>query len=278
MMRRENKYNENMTQIMNIPVMLKANVEAAGEILNFFIEKKNIDKESLISAILEVIPAYSEDYNSVISNFPVEVDEKWKAILEPSNLIKLLKCVFFTTINFKKYEKKVQDGKVELDMEDAVPGYYLCEFCVCKALTKVLPLDKAIEHIQTYTKLIHERPNPRRKKFDKLSEFREWLEPLCRDSHEFISDIEEDDSEYRFYVTKCWWAEALQKYNSPEIFTAMICYGDYSSAKQYNENFILTRNKTRMGDDCCDFCYQDTRKKHKTSHLPEEKWKELTNN
>ncbi len=275
-MRRTNTYNEKLTQIMNIPVMLKANLNAAGEILDFFVNQKNIDKKTMISAILKIIPTYSEDYTDVIDDFPVEIDEKWKTLLEQSNLAELLKPVFFTAINFKKYADKIEDGKIEFDMEDAVPGYYLCEFCVAKALTEILSFEKAIEHIQSYTKMIHERPNPRRKKFDKLSEFREWLEPLCKDSHQYISDIQEDDSEYHFYVTKCWWAQALEKYNEPEIFTAMVCFGDFSSATQYNENFVLTRNKTRMGQECCDFCYHDKRKKKEISHLSEEEWKEFS--
>ncbi len=277
-MRRTNTYKEDLSQTMNIPVMLKANLEAAAEILDFFINKMKMDKESLISATLKLILDYSEDYSEIISQFPVEIDEKWKALLEQSNLGGLLKPVFFTAINFKKYAEKLEDGKVELPMEDAVPGYYLCEFCIAKAVTEILPFETAIEHIQAYTKLIHERPNPRRKKFDKLAEFREWLEPLCKDSHEFVSDIKEDDSEYHFYVTKCWWAQALEKYNSPEIFTAMVCYGDFSSATQHNENFILTRDKTRMGGDCCDFCYHDKRKKDTIKHLDEDEWKKLMNN
>jgi len=273
-MRRTNTYNENLPQTMNIPVMLKANIDAAGAILDFFINQKNIHKDTLIPAILKIIPNYSEDYSNIIAQFPVELDEKWEILLETSNLAELLKPVFFTVINFKNYTDKLEDGKVELKMKDAVPGYYMCEFCITKALTEIIPFETAIEYIQEYIKLTHSRPNPRGKKFDKLSEFREWLEPLCKESHQFISDIEADDSEYRFYVTKCWWAQALQKYGNPEIFTAMICDGDFTTAGIYNENFVLTRNKTRMGQDCCDFCYHDKGNSEST-HPTDEDWEKF---
>ena len=278
-MRRTNTYNVNLTQTMNIPRMLKANLDAADNLLDFFLTKKKINKDSLLPALNHVILNYQEDHTEVLKQFPIDVDEKWKHLHELPDLTDLFKSVFLTNINFKSYADKIEDGKVELKMEDAVPGYYLCEFCVAKAVSEVIPSETAIEYIQEYTKLTHSRPNPRRKSFDKLSEFREWLEPLCKDSHEFISEIEEDESEYRFYVTKCWWAQALQKYGDTEIFTAMICDGDFTTTGLYNENFILTRNKTRMGEnmgqDCCDFCYHDKRKKNEISHLSAEKWEEM---
>jgi hypothetical protein len=274
-MRRTNTYNKDLTQTMNIPAIFKANIEAAAEIMDFFVTQKNVDKESLVTAIEEILPNYSQDYSDSITQFPIEIDEKWKSFLEEFNLAERLKNVFFTSINFKNYADKVEEGKIVLDMEDAVPGYYLCEFSVAKALTEILPFEQALDYIREYTTMIHERSNPRRKTFDKLSDFREWLELLCKDSHQFISDIKEDDSEYYFYVTKCWWAEALQKYQEPEIFTALLCHGDFASATQYSENFILTRNKTRMGYNCCDFCYHDRRKTTEISHLSNEGWERL---
>jgi len=271
-MRRTNTYNEKLTQTMNIPRMLKANIDAADEFLDFFVTQKKVNEDSLLTGLNRVILNYREDYTEAIKQFPVEVDEKWKILQDKPKLVDLLMTVFFTNINFKSYADKLEDGKALLKMEDAVPGYYLCEFCVAKAVSEVIPFEDAVKFIQEYTILTHSRPNPRRKKFDKLSEFREWLEPLCKDSHQFISEIEEDESEYRFYVSKCWWAQALQKYGNSEIFTAMICHGDFATAKLYNENFILTRNKTRMGDNCCDFCYHDKRQQSEITHPNQKIW------
>ena len=40
-MRRTNTYKEDLSQTMNIPVMLKANLEAAAEILDFYQQDEN---------------------------------------------------------------------------------------------------------------------------------------------------------------------------------------------------------------------------------------------
>ena len=271
----KNVNKENLTRTVDILKILKANLDAVGELLDFYINQKSVDEESLLTAIYQVMPKYQEDYKRTSDQYPVLVDEKWKVLKNKPDLVNAFKSVFFTSIKLKLYERKIKEGKIELKMEDAIPGYYLCEFCVNKSLSEILPFATAIKYIQEFTKLTHSRPNPQRKKFEKLSEFREWGESLCKETHQFVSDINEDNSEYRFYVSKCYWAQALQKYGNPEIFTAMICYGDFVTTGFFNENFILTRNTTCMGGDCCDFCYHDRRIHSMISHPSDEEWEKF---
>ena len=85
-----------------------------------------------------------------------------------------------------------------------------------------------------------------------------------------------DDDKMIFKITKCKWAEMLRDLD-PEFGFAMLCSTDYEQAKNYNPDFVLTRNNTLMeGDDYCDFCYHDTRTEKEITHPTDQFWKEYS--
>ncbi|KKK68372.1 hypothetical protein LCGC14_2944710 [marine sediment metagenome] len=137
--------------------------------------------------------------------------------------------------------------------------------------------DEALKYIENQeADKVREQRNPENY-YETFKDLIKYLKDIIDNlqTQEAIAELLEDDRMV-FKITKCKWAE-LMKYLDPEFGYAMLCSTDYELAKNYNPDFILTRNKTLMeGNDHCDFCYHDTRKEKEINHPTNQFWKEYT--
>ena len=119
---------------------------------------------------------------------------------------------------------------------------------------------------------IYAKPRPNRKKFADLPVYMEWLGSNCLATHDFtIAELE--DKRIIMHVQECMWGEALKDVEDPELMYFLICYGDFFSTSDHNENFVLTRKKTILQNHgICDFCYHHQQKGGKITHPDETFW------
>jgi hypothetical protein len=121
----------------------------------------------------------------------------------------------------------------------------------------------------------YSQSHPNQKKFSTLADYRERIDSGCTKTHSYVSGIFQDEP-YILKVTSCVWGEALQNVEDPELMFYLICYRDYFSAKNANENFLLTRKETILqGGAMCDFCYHNLQLTKNPKHPNEEFWETL---
>ncbi len=152
---------------------------------------------------------------------------------------------------------------------------YFHIFYLFHALEFVKSKETAHEMAKKFGEFLYSRPNPHAEAFETLVDYRNFIEPLCTKTHNFISGISSEGN-YIFKVTECVWGEALKESEDPNLMFYLICYGDYFSPKKANENFELTRNDTILqGFKMCDFFYHDRRISADLRHPNEEFWDSL---
>jgi hypothetical protein len=66
--------------------------------------------------------------------------------------------------------------------------------------------------------------------------------------------ISESENEFEMEFTECLWAKTFREAGAEDIGYAGCCHQDYASAKAFNPDLELVREKTLMqGGDCCHF-------------------------
>ena len=66
--------------------------------------------------------------------------------------------------------------------------------------------------------------------------------------------LNDDENVFEMKFTECIWAKTFREAGASDIGYSGVCYQDYPSAKAYNPNLKLLREKTLMqGHDCCHF-------------------------
>lgn len=79
----------------------------------------------------------------------------------------------------------------------------------------------------------------------------EWWRKVL--TYEILTD---NENVFEIKITECLWEKTFREAEALEIGDAVICYEDYSMARQFNPKLKLTREKTLMkGKDCCHFIY-----------------------
>ncbi|MFX0094727.1 MAG: L-2-amino-thiazoline-4-carboxylic acid hydrolase, partial [Candidatus Hodarchaeota archaeon] len=78
-------------------------------------------------------------------------------------------------------------------------------------------------------------------------------------------------------TVRCLWADVFEELNDPAFADAVACYKDFSTIKNINEHFVLTRLQTLVGgQDYCDACCHDIRVDKTPQHPSKEFWNNLT--
>jgi hypothetical protein len=68
--------------------------------------------------------------------------------------------------------------------------------------------------------------------------------------------VEDTPRAFEVKITECLWASTYRGANGGDLGYVLHCYGDFSSAKDFNPKMRCIRTKTLMqGDDCCNHRY-----------------------
>jgi len=235
--------------------------------------------KSLLREIPDSLNIIVEKINShygEAENFSIPVESDYPTLKKYLKLLNRSKDMALSLINYNKYKQYPIDEQIEFDASDLLRTYAHFEFYYVSSLLAIMSRKEAIEYIKKQeTEKVQSRRDP--------NNFIDALEDLVKDlktnidfwqTQEAIAEIL-NESKMVFKVKKCRWAELMKDLN-PEFGFAMLCNNDYEQAKNYNPNFVLTRNNTLMdGDEYCDFCWHDTRKSKEINHPSKEFWREL---
>lgn len=83
------------------------------------------------------------------------------------------------------------------------------------------------------------------------------------------------EGKYASRTDRCEPYVVLKDFNDPELSYVVACYGDFTRARKFNENFVMTRTTTLMNGPFCDTCFHDTRYVDKIEHPPREFFEKL---
>ncbi|QEE16194.1 L-2-amino-thiazoline-4-carboxylic acid hydrolase [Promethearchaeum syntrophicum] len=204
----------------------------------------------------------------------------WKVIgnyLDKLLVLQHAMLSFLDIINTPKNNKKVLDKEdiVEVPFGNYVRFAYYHVYYFFHAIMNLHGKEIAYDLARKVATKFYSKPNPKGKKFDGLVPFMSWMADLCKTTHDFtIGEI--DNGSVIMHTKECLWGEALKEVEDPNLMYFLICMGDFYSATKYNENFVLTRNKTILQNHgICDFCYHDKRKESEIVHPDESFWNSL---
>ena len=111
------------------------------------------------------------------------------------------------------------------------------------ATSKQIGREKFIEMLKTATDEVYSQPETMKRINATLTE-QFWSNVLSQEVLENTPDLRV------VKITKCLWAKTFREAEAADIGYAMLCHGDYASAKLNNEK--LERETTLMqGHDCC---------------------------
>ncbi|WP_371806012.1 L-2-amino-thiazoline-4-carboxylic acid hydrolase [Candidatus Lokiarchaeum ossiferum] len=204
----------------------------------------------------------------------------WKIIHKFEKKIEQLQRTMLTFLGFEhstlqsKEELQIND-MIEVTFSNYVQFGYFHVYYVFQAISNLKGNVVAHNLAKRIAKDFYSKPRTNRKKFEDLSEYMKWLGSNCLKTHDFkIANLE--DGRICMKVEECMWGEALKGVEDPELMYYFICYGDFFSTPDYNENFVLTRKKTILQNDgICDFCYHYKNNSKKLIHPEESFWKSL---
>jgi hypothetical protein len=83
------------------------------------------------------------------------------------------------------------------------------------------------------------------------------------------------EGKYASRTDRCEPYVVLKDYNDPELSYVVACYGDFTQASKFNDNFVMTRTTTLLNGPFCDTCFHDTRYVDKIEHPPMEFFEKL---
>ncbi|MFX1574217.1 MAG: L-2-amino-thiazoline-4-carboxylic acid hydrolase [Promethearchaeota archaeon] len=262
------QYNKNAkikTSIVNV-------IKTCLTSLDSFLESLSREIPDSINLIVEKVKTH---YGSA-ENFDINIELEYPTLRKYPKLLVLSRDMVLSLINYNKYKQYPIEDQIEVDASDLIRTYAHFEFYYVNSLLAIFSREEAIEYIKTQeTKKVQTRRDP--------NKFIDTLEDLVKDlktnigfwqTQEAIAEILNERT-LVFKAKKCRWAEIMRDLD-PEFGYAMLCNNDYEQTKNYNANFVLTRNNTLMeGDEYCDFCWHDTRKSKQISHPSEEFWRDL---
>ncbi|MFX0023994.1 MAG: L-2-amino-thiazoline-4-carboxylic acid hydrolase [Candidatus Hermodarchaeota archaeon] len=184
--------------------------------------------------------------------------------------------MILSLVKFTKYQEKSIDEEIDIEVSDLIHTFNHFEYCFVESLMKILPFGEVINYYQNFLNdLTKSKRNP-----DNYIENMQDLADHLRNFSERWHDLEAileiiNEEKMVCKVTKCRWAEDLKDID-PEIGYTMMCHQDFERAKNFNPNFVLTRNHTLMkGDEYCDFCYHDIRNNKDIIHPSDDFWDEF---
>ncbi len=251
----------------------------------YLVEFHKLKPELLTVTLTEYFQVLSAKIlpSQISKGFPVAKfsQEKWHILTDFLPKIELVQPAMLSFLhleNFPLAEKEhlEEDNVLDVPFGDYVRCGYYHVYYFFHALKNLKGKDIAYDITRQIAEIFYTKPRPNQKRMESVVEFGEWIDGLCKQTHNFISG---EDEENRFInkVVGCVWGESLQSVEDPDLMYFLICYGDFFTPKSKNENFELTRNYTLLqGHAMCDFCYHDSRMHKELIHPTPDFWDELT--
>lgn len=165
----------------------------------------------------------------------------------------------------KKLDSVTSDQihKFQLDSGMSIQGvfnfaYKLSYVPAMKNLMKQVGKDKFLDMLKTSSDMINMPDIDSEINYNErtLTAFSHRIKKGCENYSDRLTFeiLNDNDNILEIKFTECLWAKTFREADAPEIGYAGFCYQDYSSAKAYNPNLKLIREKTLMqGHDCCHF-------------------------
>jgi len=204
----------------------------------------------------------------------------WKVIgnyLDNLTVLQQAMLSFLDAVNTPLNKKNIleKDNIVEVPFNNYIRYGYYHVYYFFHAIMNLHGKEITYELAKNIAIKFFSKPRPKGKKFDELVPFMDWMGNLCKTTHDFtIGEIE--NGSVIMNTHECLYGEALKEVEDPNLMYFLICFGDFYSAPKYNENFVLTRNKTILQNHgICDFCYHDKRKESEIVHPDEKFWNSL---
>jgi hypothetical protein len=111
------------------------------------------------------------------------------------------------------------------------------------SISKQMGRDKCIELLKSATNEVYSQP-------DYMSRYRSNLPEQFWNDVLNLEVVENTPNLRIFKITKCLWAQTFREADASDIGYALLCYGDYASARLNNEK--LERETTLMqGHEYC---------------------------
>jgi len=235
---------------------------------------KNL-KEDNPDSLTTIINYLSAKYRNE-EDFSVSIDKDYDVLKQYPEVLKGSINIVLSLANYSKYKQPSINDEINIDALDIIRTFSQFEYSFMSSILEIMPRKEAIEYIKKLAdEIAHSRTDPN----NYVSNFEEMLERyrgiLERwQAQDVVAGIS-DDVKLLYKVKKCRWAEVLKDFDH-ELSYAMMCYQDFENTKNQNPNFILTRTKTIMqGNECCDFCYHDTRMENEIAHPSEKEFQDL---
>ncbi len=227
------------------------------------------DIDLFIGYLNDHYPELTDSFHSILcsklkkitNNSKIETDIfefKPDNLRDYPNLEETFRVAVLQLLRYEKYASSVIDGKAVFAFKDILQSYLIPAALIAEAMVKLLSRDDGLEFYSNYVdfRTDHEQRIPPKESIEELFDY---LKSLYTESPlEWSLYLGKDRALY-VKITKCLWSEVLKEFDS-EIGYAVACHYDFNATKQYNENFVLSRTKTKiLGDTYCDFCWRDTR-------------------
>ncbi len=267
----ENHYDE--SALMEVDLIQHVSI-GLKKLDNFLRTVKDTNPESLVLIVEFLIAKYEESVSipsleiqcldcTVLKDYP-KLREK-----AAGYLLALLKPPIF--------KRPPQSFKVSVYVNDRLKSVLFFMYHMALSLTKIMSREEAIDYFQAFVDkgTISERdPDQFIENLGMIREQGEKFQTIFQ-SHNFIN-FKISEGVLGTKTIKCKWHEVMKELNDPDFSYAVACHYDIEAARNMNPKFVLTRKKTLMqGDDCCDFCYHDTRIVDSIIHPSEQFWKDL---
>ncbi len=207
-----------------------------------------------------------EDYNLSLNSESNRFQAYPQLVAKSINMI-------LNLVQFTKYQYKSVDEEIYIEVSDLIHTFNYFEYSFIESLIRILPFKEVIKLYQDFVNKLTQSKRDPKNYFENLQDLSHNFARFSERWHDPEATLEIIDEEKLVYkIKKCRWAEDLKDLN-PEIGYTIMCHQDFERAKNFNPNFVLTRNHTLMrGDAYCDFCYHDTRIKEDISHPADDFW------
>jgi hypothetical protein len=267
----ENHYNESALMEVDLAQHLSIGLKR----LDNFLRTVDISNPESLALIIEFL---IEKYEESISIPNLEIECLDCTILTDHPLLREKAAGYLLALLKPPiFKRPPQSFKVSVYVNDRLKSVLFFMYNMALSLTKIMSRDEAINYFQTFVDkgTISERnPDQFIENLGMIREQGEKFQTLFQ-SHNFIN-FKISEGVLGSKTIKCKWYEVMKELNDPELSYAVACHYDIEAAKNMNPKFVLTRKKTLMeGDDCCDFCYHDTRTVESIIHPSEQFWDDL---
>jgi hypothetical protein len=141
---------------------------------------------------------------------------------------------------------------------------------------EILTFEEVIDYYRNFVEVLTKSRRDPKNYVNNLRELSKNFGDFSERWHDLEATLEIIDEQTMVYkIKKCRWAEDLKDFDS-KIGYSIMCHQDFERARNFNPNFLLTRNYTIMeGNEYCDFCYHDTRNKKNIVHPSNDFWEKF---